>query len=129
MTTDDEASRIAQQWRDSEGLQHVEPDRIPSLLPEVSDTKPGFYRSSTNNNSANYGFPPRIPYIETAWNNLPKERPPVAGKRILGLRRTTFFLTLSNIILAVALIVVGVTESHVLGRRDSSCSTTSSSST
>ncbi len=127
MATDDEASRIAQQWRDSEGLQHVEPDRTPSLLPEVLDTKPGFYRSSTNNNSANYGFPSRMPFIETAWNSLPKERPPVAEKRILGLRRTTFFLTLSNIILAVALIVVGVTESHVLGRRDASYSSSSSS--
>ena len=121
MTTDDEARRIAQQWRDSEGLQHVEEsDRIPSLLPEVLDTKPGFYRSSTNNNSANYGFAHGMPFVETAWDSRPKNRPLVAEKRILGLRKTTFFLTLSNILLAVALIVVGVAESRMLGRSNSS---------
>ncbi len=41
------------------------------------------------------------------------------GPRILGLRRTTFFLTASNLLLAVGLIVLGVVQSRVLGNSQS----------
>ncbi|KAK3395179.1 hypothetical protein B0H63DRAFT_445227 [Podospora didyma] len=40
--------------------------------------------------------------------------PPSDGKRILGLRRTTLFLIITNIALAVALIAVGVTQSQAV---------------
>ncbi|KAH6846959.1 hypothetical protein B0I37DRAFT_134650 [Chaetomium sp. MPI-CAGE-AT-0009] len=39
---------------------------------------------------------------------------PGTAPRILGLRRTTFFLTVSNILLAIALIVLGVVQSQIL---------------
>jgi hypothetical protein len=41
-------------------------------------------------------------------------RIPGSEPRILGLRRTTFFLTVSNILLAIGLIVLGVVQNHAL---------------
>lgn len=51
-----------------------------------------------------------------------KPAPHSGGPRILGLRRTTFFLTASNLLLAIGLIVLGVVQSRVLhnGQRGSS---------
>ncbi|GAB1313798.1 hypothetical protein MFIFM68171_04008 [Madurella fahalii] len=40
--------------------------------------------------------------------------------RILGLRRTTFVLTVSNIILAIALVVLGVIQSQMLSSNNRS---------
>ena len=40
--------------------------------------------------------------------------PPADGKRILGLRRTTLFLIVTNIALAVALVAVAVTQSQAV---------------
>jgi hypothetical protein len=41
-------------------------------------------------------------------------RTPGSEPRILGLRRTTFFLTVSNILLAIGLVVLGVVQNHAL---------------
>jgi hypothetical protein len=41
-------------------------------------------------------------------------RAPGSEPRILGLRRTTFFLTVSNILLAIGLVVLGVVQNHAL---------------
>jgi hypothetical protein len=43
-----------------------------------------------------------------------ESRTPGAEPRILGMRRTTFFLTVSNILLAIGLVVLGVVQSRVL---------------
>jgi hypothetical protein len=41
-------------------------------------------------------------------------RTPGSEPRILGLRRTTFFLTVSNILLAIGLVVLGVVQNDAL---------------
>jgi hypothetical protein len=53
---------------------------------------------------------------------------PVSEARILGLRRTTFFLTVSNILLAIGLVVLGVVQSQLRQSRDISTASTAQSS-
>lgn len=52
--------------------------------------------------------------VAEAKHGSSRPRTPGSEPRILGLRKTTFFLTVSNILLAIGLVVLGVVQNHVL---------------
>ncbi|EAQ82954.1 hypothetical protein CHGG_10772 [Chaetomium globosum CBS 148.51] len=71
-------------------------------------------------NNQNSPTPPSLGKVASPSSIAPPQGPTheigTSGTqpRILGLRRTTFFLTASNILLAIALVVLGVVQSQVL---------------
>ena len=102
--------------RDSEGLQPIE--NLLSNLPEVSEQKAGHYAPYPGPHINTYGSSPALsarPYAHDIWESS-TEAP---KKKILGLRWTTFLLTLSNVLLAIALITVGTVEGRAAAGRSS----------
>lgn len=73
------------------------------------------YPSPTKEDKTKFSSPEPVPGdADFNLNNLATDRKPASEPRILGLRRTTFFLTVSNILLAIGLVVLGVVQSRVL---------------
>ncbi|KAK4149051.1 hypothetical protein C8A00DRAFT_38367 [Chaetomidium leptoderma] len=69
----------------------------------------GWQGAPTPAQSAKVSSPGPAPF-EATYEGITPGSPP----RILGLRRTTFFLTVSNILLAIGLIVLGVVQNQAL---------------
>jgi hypothetical protein len=82
----------------------------PQQTPQVSDM--GDDRAQDGREAPIPSSPGKIPSSVT----VPVEAHDESGRpgRILGMRRTTFLLTTSNLLLAIALVVLGVVQSQVL---------------
>ena len=118
----------------SDGLHPVHPQQSQHYYqhhaPEPTDRGYETWRNQTWKTSQNSPTPPSLAKVaspspivappEPTYEVGPSKTEP----RIFGLRRTTFFLTVSNILLAIALVVLGVVQSQVL--RNETAATTGS---
>ncbi|KAK4120951.1 hypothetical protein N657DRAFT_623915 [Parathielavia appendiculata] len=104
----------------SQPNQQSNPQQTPQQLHTLDDTSGNWQELPIP-----YSPPEKIPSPPKApVEGVEQQHGETRGSgKILGLRRTTFFLTVSNILLAIALIVLGVVQSQVL--RSSSGTATS----
>jgi hypothetical protein len=110
----------------SDGLHPVHPQQSQHYYqhnaPEPTDRgdETWRYQSWQNSQAQNSPTPPSLAKVASPSPIVaPPEPtheigPSKTEPRILGLRRTTFFLTVSNILLAIALVILGVVQSQVL---------------
>ena len=113
--------------RDYEGLQSVDAYDPMTGLHTVQDDQPKYsYHQEQHPSRSDYAVQSSA-IANSKYGQDGPHSTPTGDKRILGLRRTTFLLTGSNIVLAIGLVLAGVLPG-LLGNKTAECSINNPSS-